>query len=165
MPVDGDIMSISRTVRGSLSMKFYSILVLILQSLHYQNWVLLCVGILVPACDTTPPPPGVPSTGGGTSVGGGAGSGGSNQWLGTPWATLASGRNYFTHDNVTQPLLMRNIAASSVSEATQLLDIAQASGTQLARMQLTQGFGYDTLGISPSGKVVESRSPTSPIRE
>jgi hypothetical protein len=116
----------------------------------------ICVQFCVVACDS--PSSLTQGAGGANSLNstGGAATGGTTQYLGYPSVTLLPSTRYPTRDHIAQPQLMRNIAANSVAEAIQLLDLAQASGTHLARMQLTQGFGYATLGITSNGNVVES---------
>jgi hypothetical protein len=69
--------------------------------------------------------------------------------------TLPAGSRYFEHDGQVAPLLMRNISASTPDAFTPLFAAARAAGTSLVRLQLTQGFGYDTLGIDSSGNVLE----------
>ena len=69
--------------------------------------------------------------------------------------TLPAGSRYFERDGRLAPLLMRNISASTPDAFTPLFAAAQAAGTSLVRLQLTQGFGYDTLGIDRNGEVLE----------
>jgi hypothetical protein len=71
----------------------------------------------------------------------------------TPWWTLPIGSRYFSRDSRQAPLLMRNISAPSAAQFIPLLQAAHAAGAQAVRVQLTQGFGYDTLGIDAHGAV------------
>jgi hypothetical protein len=50
--------------------------------------------------------------------------------------------------------LLRNISAPSAAEFVPLLQAAHAAGATAVRVQLTQGFGYDTLGIDAHGAVL-----------
>lgn len=69
--------------------------------------------------------------------------------------TLPAGSRYFERAGQLAPLLMRNISAGSPGAFTPLFEAARSAGTSLVRLQLTQGFGYDTLGIDSSGHVLE----------
>ena len=69
--------------------------------------------------------------------------------------TLPAGSRYFERDGQVAPLLMRNISAGTPDAFTPLFEAARAAGTSLVRLQLTQGFGYDTLGIDRNGQVLE----------
>jgi hypothetical protein len=111
---------------------------------------------LAPACDSSPA--NASGAGGSSSTGGtgGASAGDTSKYLGPPTVTLGAAQQYFMRSGVAQPILMRNIAANSAAEAVQLLDVAKNGGTRLVRFQLTQGFGYTTLGITSKGDVVES---------
>jgi hypothetical protein len=80
------------------------------------------------------------------ACGGGSGGGGP-----VAWPTLAAGDRYFTTGGRMAPLFMRNISAASAADFAPLFDDARAAGTTVVRLQLTQGFGYDTLGISSDG--------------
>jgi hypothetical protein len=48
------------------------------------------------------------------------------------------------------------VSAASAAAFTPLFADARAAGTTLVRLQLTQGFGYDTLGIDRTGAVLAS---------
>lgn len=85
------------------------------------------------------PPTGAP---GARDVAGGPGS---------PWLSLPAGSRFFERDGRQAPLLMRNVSAPQPSGFIPFFADARAAGTTLVRLQLTQGFGYDTLGIDSSG--------------
>lgn len=70
-----------------------------------------------------------------------------------PWVTLDAGSTYFAIDGNARPLFLRNITASSASDFGPMFKTAKAAGTDVARLQLTQGFGYENLGITQAGKV------------
>jgi len=70
------------------------------------------------------------------------------------WFSLPPNSRYFEADGIRRPLLMRNVSAPSVSAFLPLFRDAKAAGTELVRLQLTQGFGYGTLGIDPRGRVL-----------
>jgi hypothetical protein len=71
--------------------------------------------------------------------GGGGGGGGP-----VSWPTLTAGDRYFETGGRMAPLFMRNVSAASAGDFTSLFDEARAAGTTVVRLQLTQGFGYDT---------------------
>ncbi|MET0412271.1 MAG: cellulase family glycosylhydrolase [Polyangiaceae bacterium] len=73
-----------------------------------------------------------------------------------PWLRLEPGARYFESNGVQAPLLLRNVSAPSVSAFTPLFRAAREAGTNVVRLQLTQGFGYDTLGITREGSVLAS---------
>lgn len=73
-----------------------------------------------------------------------------------PSLRLQPGARYFEREGVQAPLLLRNVSAASVSAFTPLFQAARAAGTHVVRLQLTQGFGYDTLGITRDGSVLAS---------
>jgi hypothetical protein len=50
--------------------------------------------------------------------------------------------------------MLRNISAPSSAEFVPLLRAARRAGSDAVRLQLTQGFGYDTLGIDAQGRVL-----------
>jgi len=70
-----------------------------------------------------------------------------------PLLSLEPGARYFATGGVQAPLLMRNVSAPSVAAFSPLFQAASEAGTSVVRLQLTQGFGYETLGISSSGGV------------
>jgi len=83
------------------------------------------------------------------------GSGGSGAVVdAAPWLTLPVGSRYFARDGRQAPLLLRNATAGSVAAFLPLLQAAHAAGAQAIRVQLTQGFGYATLGIDRRGAVL-----------
>lgn len=71
-----------------------------------------------------------------------------------PWLTLPAGSRYFEKEGRRAPVLLRNISAPDVPTFTTFLGQAHAAGTTVVRVQLTQGFGYDTLGIDANGAVL-----------
>jgi hypothetical protein len=73
-----------------------------------------------------------------------------------PWLSLEPGSRYFESEGVQAPFMMRNISAPSVAAFIPLFDAASAAGTTVVRLQLTQGFGYETLGMSSGGAVLSS---------
>ena len=73
-----------------------------------------------------------------------------------PTIRLAAGARYFERDGVQAPLLMRNVSAPSVAAFTPLFEAARDAGTLVVRLQLTQGFGYQTLGMNRDGAVLSS---------
>ena len=70
------------------------------------------------------------------------------------WPTLAPGDCYFETGGRLAPLFLRNVSAPSPGELSPLFADARAAGTTVVRLQLTQGFGYDTLGITSAGGVL-----------
>src|SRR5262245_30991981 len=68
-----------------------------------------------------------------------------------PWLSLPAGARYFERDGIRAPVLMRNISAPSVAAFTPLFEAASEAGTSVVRLQLSQGFGYETLGMSNDG--------------
>jgi len=82
-------------------------------------------------------------------------SGGAPSTPVAPWWTLPAGSRYFSRDGRQTPLLMRNISAPSVAAFLPLLEAAHRAGARAVRIQLTQGFGYDTLGIDSHGAVLK----------
>ncbi|MFL5308034.1 MAG: hypothetical protein ACJ8F1_22655 [Polyangia bacterium] len=70
------------------------------------------------------------------------------------WPTLAPGDRYFETGGRLAPLFLRNVSAPSPGELSPLLADARAAGTTVVRLQLTQGFGYETLGITSAGGVL-----------
>jgi hypothetical protein len=70
---------------------------------------------------------------------------------GPPWFSLPAGSRFFERDGRQAPLLMRNVSAPQPSGFAPFFADARAAGTTLVRLQLTQGFGYDTLGIDATG--------------
>ncbi|HSS39532.1 MAG TPA: hypothetical protein VLT58_12245, partial [Polyangia bacterium] len=88
---------------------------------------------------------------------GGCGGGGAvtpSPGSGGPWLTLPAGSAYFEAAGRRAPVVMRNVSAGSADAFTPLFAAAHASGTTLVRLQLTQGLGYDTLGIDAQGRVL-----------
>ncbi len=85
---------------------------------------------------------------------GGGGAGGSGAI--PPMAlSFPSGSRYFqTADGRRAPVLMRNVSAPDPASFLPLFQQAQANGTTVVRLQLTQGLGYDTLGIDHHGEVL-----------
>lgn len=71
-----------------------------------------------------------------------------------PVLSLTPGARYFERDGIQAPMLLRNVSAPSVDAFRPLLRDTSAAGTTLVRLQLTQGFGYDTLGITKDGAVL-----------
>jgi hypothetical protein len=71
-----------------------------------------------------------------------------------PSITLPPGARYFERDGVQVPLLMRNVTAPTVTAFTPLFQDASDAGTTVVRLQLTQGFGYETLGMASDGAVL-----------
>jgi Cellulase (glycosyl hydrolase family 5) len=109
-----------------------------------RGWV-FCVALAVSsqACGGTASHSGDDSAGG---SGGGASP--------TPWFTLPAGSRYFAQGGRQAPLLLRNISAPSAAEFVPLLQAAHAAGATAVRVQLTQGFGYGTLGMDAHGGVL-----------
>ena len=113
-----------------------------------MRWGLLSGALLalpVCACDAGSSP-------GATS--GGATSGGATQAETQPWWTLPPGSLYLAKEGRQVPLLLRNVTAGTSSAFLPLLQAARAAGADAVRIQLTQGFGYDTLGIDSQGAVL-----------
>jgi hypothetical protein len=73
-----------------------------------------------------------------------------------PWLTLPLGSRYFERDGRRAPVLLRNVSAANPADFAALFRDARAAGTTVVRLQLTQGFGYDTLGIESSGAVLST---------
>lgn len=73
-----------------------------------------------------------------------------------PMITLQPGARYFERDGVQAPIMMRNVSAPSIAAFTPLFQAASAAGTTVVRLQLTQGFGYETLGMNARGGVLAS---------
>ncbi|HKO92718.1 MAG TPA: hypothetical protein VJU61_16300 [Polyangiaceae bacterium] len=73
-----------------------------------------------------------------------------------PWFSLAPGARYFERDGIQAPFLMRNVSAPSVEAFTPLFAAASQAGTSVVRLQLSQGFGYQTLGMTNQGGVLSS---------
>jgi Cellulase (glycosyl hydrolase family 5) len=73
---------------------------------------------------------------------------------GAPWLTLPAGSPYFEAGGRRAPVVMRNVSAANAADFTPLFSAARANGTTLVRLQLTQGLGYDTLGIDSGGGVL-----------
>jgi FRG domain len=48
--------------------------------------------------------------------------------------------------------MLRNVSAGSAPAFTPLFHAAHAAGTTVVRLQLTQGLGYDTLGIDKAAQ-------------
>ena len=109
-------------------------------------WLLACVM----GCDAQASS-GDPATSGGAFSTGGASDAGAE-----PWWTLPLGGNYLAKDGRRTPLLLRNATAGSAAELMPLLAAARAAGADAVRVQLTQGFGYDTLGINAQGGVLSN---------
>src|SRR5215831_1706857 len=84
---------------------------------------------------------------------GGCGGGGGTTGP-VAWPTLTAGNRYFETGGRMAPLFMRNISAASPTDFSSLFADARAAGTTVVRLQLTQGFGDDTLGISSGGDVL-----------
>ncbi|MES1164707.1 MAG: hypothetical protein ABUR63_03030, partial [Verrucomicrobiota bacterium] len=82
-----------------------------------------------------------------SACGGSAGSGRAP----TPWPTLTAGDRYFATAGRLAPLFLRNISAPNAGGFSPLFADARAAGTTVVRLQLTQGLGYDTLGITSAG--------------
>ncbi len=70
-----------------------------------------------------------------------------------PFWTLPPGSRYFERDGIRAPILMRNISAPSAAAFRPLLRAAVDAGTTVVRVQITQGFGYQTLGMLRGGGV------------
>ncbi|HKO48546.1 MAG TPA: hypothetical protein VJV79_12530 [Polyangiaceae bacterium] len=85
-----------------------------------------------------------------------AASGGAAGVGSAPWWTLPPGSRYLAKDGRQAPLLLRNLTAASAAAFVPLLEAAHAAGADAVRVQLTQGFGYDTLGIDSQGAVLSS---------
>lgn len=73
-----------------------------------------------------------------------------------PLLSLEPGARYFESGGVQAPIMMRNVSAPSVAAFSPLFHAASEAGTTVVRLQLTQGFGYETLGMSSSGGVLSS---------
>jgi hypothetical protein len=73
-----------------------------------------------------------------------------------PLISLPAGARYFERDGVQAPLLMRNVSAPTVAAFTPLFHDASEAGTTVVRLQLSQGFGYQTLGMASDGAVLSS---------
>jgi hypothetical protein len=88
----------------------------------------------------------------------GCGGGGSSAPPATPPVlTLPAGSRYFEDaDGRRAPVMMRNATAASAAEFGPLFAAAHESGTTVVRLQLTQGFGYATLGMDSQGRVLPS---------
>ena len=65
--------------------------------------------------------------------------------------SLAPDARYFERDGVQAPLLMRNVSAPTVDAFAPLFQAASQAGTSVVRLQLSQGFGYQTLGMTREG--------------
>jgi hypothetical protein len=86
---------------------------------------------------------------------GGGGAAATPPPSGPPWLALPAGGHYFqAQDGRRAPLVMRNVSAGTADGFDPLFSAAQASGTTLVRLQLTQGLGYNTLGIDAHGGVL-----------
>ena len=90
----------------------------------------------------------------GGAASGGAASGGAAPADTQPWWTLPAGSHYLVKEGRQVPLLLRNVTAGSAAAFLPLLQAARAAGADAVRVQLTQGFGYDTLGIDSQGGVL-----------
>ena len=90
-----------------------------------------------------------------TANGGAAGAGAASANT-EPWWTLPPGSQYLAKGGRQVPLLLRNVTAGSAASFVPLLEAAHAAGADAVRLQLTQGFGYDTLGIDAQGAVLSS---------
>ena len=75
---------------------------------------------------------------------------------GPPGITLPAGSRYFSDHGVSRPLLMRNIAGSSVAQMATFFDSASQAGTRIVRIQLTQGIGFNGLGMHSDGSLDEA---------
>ncbi|HET7539581.1 MAG TPA: hypothetical protein VFK05_06910 [Polyangiaceae bacterium] len=86
----------------------------------------------------------------------GSGGGGDKPPATPPVAlTLPAGSRYFeTADGRRAPVMMRNVTAGSAGEFAPLFAAAHENGTIVVRLQLTQGFGYATLGMDNQGHVL-----------
>jgi hypothetical protein len=73
-----------------------------------------------------------------------------------PWFSLAADARYFERDGIQAPLLLRNVSAPSVEAFTPLFQAASQAGTSAVRLQLSQGFGYQTLGMTNEGAALSS---------
>ncbi len=71
-----------------------------------------------------------------------------------PWLSLPPGARYFERDGIQAPVMLRNISAPTVEAFTPLFRAAREAGTSVVRVQITQGFGYQTLGMSNDGGVL-----------
>jgi hypothetical protein len=89
-----------------------------------------------------------------SGCGGGAASTPPPSTSGAPWLTLPAGSPYFEAGGRRAPVVMRNVSAADAADFAPLFSAASASGTTLVRLQLTQGLGYDTLGIDAAGGVL-----------
>src|SRR6478736_2099430 len=127
-----------------------------LRGLHkFEKWpaVLAVFALLGSACDAN-------TTSGGNGGTGGA-SGGPNAAGGmtatdAPWWTLPSRSHYFERGGRRAPLFLRNATAGSAADFAPLLSAAHEAGADAIRIQLTQGFGYNTLGIDSQGNVLSA---------
>lgn len=90
---------------------------------------------------------------GGANVAGGANAGGMAPDI-EPWWSLPAGSPYFERGGRRAPLFLRNASAGSASDFEPLLVAAHAAGADAIRIQLTQGLGYETLGIDSRGNVL-----------
>jgi hypothetical protein len=70
--------------------------------------------------------------------------------------SLAPGARYFEREGFQAPLLMRNVSAPTVAAFSPLFQAASQAGTRIVRLQLTQGFGYETLGMTSDAAVLSS---------
>ncbi len=73
-----------------------------------------------------------------------------------PALVLPPGSRYFEREGIRAPVLMRNVSAPSAAAFTPLLRAASEAGTTVIRLQITQGFGYQTLGMDSRGAVLSS---------
>lgn len=73
-----------------------------------------------------------------------------------PGWSLPAGARYFEREGVQAPIFMRNVSAPTVEAFTPLFAAASDAGTRVVRLQITQGFGYQTLGMSNDGGVLSS---------
>jgi hypothetical protein len=89
-----------------------------------------------------------------TGCGGGAAPTPPPNTSGAPWLTLPAGSPYFEANGRRAPVVMRNVSAANAADFAPLFSAARASGTTLVRLQLTQGLGYDTLGMDSGGGVL-----------
>jgi hypothetical protein len=121
---------------------------------------LAALALLAACADGSALRPGITLTaagGGGGSVVTPPGSSGDRAGeTGPPWLTLPQGSRYFEREGTRAPVLLRNVSAASAADFSALFRDARAAGTTVVRLQLTQGFGYETLGIDSSGAVLAS---------
>ena len=73
-----------------------------------------------------------------------------------PWFSLTPGDRYFEREGLQAPVLMRNMSAPSAAGFLPLIRAAREAGTSVARVQISQGFGYDSLGMDNDGGVLSS---------